>query len=123
MPWAELGLFFKKMSLEEMVNHIYGRSNVIDRLDRPNFIVKELNLYIDHLKSKIEEAIILNAANSIKSLIGFSTHLLEGIQYYENLLQNQLELFKEGRELIYAAFELSKEKIKTLQMELMEVKV
>ena len=47
--------FSKKMSLKEMVDHIYGRVNVITRKDRPNMFIKELNLYIDYLKNKIEE--------------------------------------------------------------------
>ena len=43
-----------------MVDHIYGRSNIITRTDRPNMFIKELNLYIDYLRKKKTETISIN---------------------------------------------------------------
>ena len=55
-PGPNLAYFSKKMSLKEMVDHIYGRANMISRTDRPNIFINELKIYIEYLKNKIEEA-------------------------------------------------------------------
>jgi len=46
-PGPNMAYFSKKMSLNEMTDHIYGRDNVISRTDRPNMFVKELGLYLE----------------------------------------------------------------------------
>lgn len=117
-PGPNLAYFSKKMTLVEIIDHIYGRRNMIDRQDRPNFIIKELNLYIDYLKTKINEAKILKLSNAGKSFLSFSSHLLEGIQFYENLLQTEVELFKNNRDQIQEALQISKEQIKSIQFDL-----
>jgi hypothetical protein len=38
-----------------MVSHIYGKTNVIERNDRPNMFLKEMGLYVDYLRNKIQE--------------------------------------------------------------------
>ncbi|MEN8248761.1 MAG: hypothetical protein ABFS32_07495, partial [Bacteroidota bacterium] len=55
-PGPNLAYFSRLMNLKEITDHIYGRINVITRTDRPNMFVKELNMYIDYLGNKIEEA-------------------------------------------------------------------
>ena len=37
-----------------MVRHIYGSSNIITYNERPNMFMKELRMYLDYLKDKIE---------------------------------------------------------------------
>jgi len=113
-PGPNLAYFSKKMSLEEMVDHIYGRGNVIDRMDRPNFIIKELSLYIDYLQAKIAEAKVLRLSNSFKSFISFSNHLLEGIEFYENLLDKNIDLFKNQRGQMLDDLVRSREIIKNI---------
>lgn len=49
-PGPNMAYFSKQMSLNEMLNHIYGRLDVISRDDRPNMYLKELSLYVDYLK-------------------------------------------------------------------------
>ncbi|MDO9261430.1 MAG: hypothetical protein Q7U08_05775, partial [Flavobacteriaceae bacterium] len=46
-PGPNMAYFSKKLSLKEMVNHIYGRTNVIERTDRPHMFVKEIYAYVD----------------------------------------------------------------------------
>ena len=53
-PGPNMAYFSKTVTLKEMTDHIYGRSNVISRTDRPNMFIKELSCYIDFLKVKIE---------------------------------------------------------------------
>ncbi|KKM60652.1 hypothetical protein LCGC14_1539670, partial [marine sediment metagenome] len=54
-PGPNMAYFSKIMSLKEITDHIYGRSNMITRTDRPNMFIKELKIYIDFLKNKIKE--------------------------------------------------------------------
>ena len=54
-PGPNLAYFSGKYSLKEMVDHIYGRTNVMERTDRPNFFVKELKMYIDYLGGKMKK--------------------------------------------------------------------
>ena len=54
-PGPNLAYFSKVATLKEMVDHIYGRMNLITDPNRPNMFVKELSLYIDYLQKKMEE--------------------------------------------------------------------
>jgi hypothetical protein len=55
-PGPNMAYFDKLLSLEDMTKHIYGLENFMSRTDRPNMFMKELNLYMDFLKNKLEEA-------------------------------------------------------------------
>ena len=83
-PGPNLAYFSGVFSLKEMVDHIYGRLNILNSLHRPNMFVNELNLYIDHYKKKIETGIALNP-KQVKSLAAFKANLLDGIDYYKEL--------------------------------------
>jgi hypothetical protein len=84
-PGPNMAYFSKMMSLTEIIDHIYGRSNVITRTDRPNMFMKELKLYIDFLKNKIEETKVPRTKKQENYLINFEKNLREGINYYYNL--------------------------------------
>ena len=54
-PGPNLAYFSKIATLKEMVDHIYGRMNLITDSARPNMFIKELKLYIDYFSKKVEE--------------------------------------------------------------------
>jgi hypothetical protein len=54
-PGPNLAYFSRKLSLHDMVDHIYGRKNVIERNDRPHMFVKELRLYLKYFMDKLED--------------------------------------------------------------------
>lgn len=87
-PGPNMAYFSKIVSLKEMLDHIYGRTNVIARTDRPNMFAKELWMYIDFLKNKIEEAQEEFTEKQRKYMITFAINLKEGIFYYQNLYEN-----------------------------------
>jgi hypothetical protein len=78
-----MAYFTKEVSLRKMVDHIYGRVNIIERKDRPHMFIKELELYLDFLNNKVK-SIKDNAKESAK-LETFATALEQGIEYYEDL--------------------------------------
>jgi hypothetical protein len=84
-PGPNLAYFSHEMTLKEMVDHIYGRKNVIERTDRPNLFVKELSVYFDYLKKQIDDEVKPLADSTIKKYNNFKKNLLEGIEYYKQL--------------------------------------
>lgn len=82
-PGPNLAYFSGVFSLRDMVDHIYGRLNILNALPRPNMFVNEAQLYIDYLK----KAIVKNIdAKQHKYLSSFRANLIEGIEYYKGLL-------------------------------------
>ena len=84
-PGPNLAYFSGTFSLAEMVNHIYGRINLLNSLYRPNMFINELNLYIDHFKKRLESDLSLNP-KQIKQLQVFKNNLMDGIEYYNDLV-------------------------------------
>lgn len=120
-PGPNMAYFSKLMSLNEITDHIYGRENVISRGDRPNMFVKELTIYIDYLKNKIEEAKdSINKKQEIY-LTTFAKNLNEGIAYYESLFSASKETFKETKSIILGDLNSSRNKLQLLHVEIGEL--
>ena len=85
-PGPNLANFSKVVSLRQMVDHIYGRINVIDDATRQNMFITELKLNIDFLEGEIKELANAFSDQSTKYLKAFRAKLLEGAVYYENLV-------------------------------------
>ena len=117
-PGPNMAYFSKKISLKEMVDHIYGRSNIITRTDRPNMFIKELNLYIDYLKSKIEETSTVINNKQERYLTTFSKNLEEGINYYESLFDNMKEIFEDTKSSILNELNTSKNALQLLNLKI-----
>ncbi len=91
-PGPNLAYFSRRMTLKEMIDHIYGRTNVIERTDRPNLFVKELSINIENLKQQIREEMVPIAKVQEKRIETFKKNLLEGITYYRELFFNNNKL-------------------------------
>ncbi len=83
-PGPNMAYFSETASFKQMVDHIYGRFNLIECTDRPNMFAKELNIYIDYLKEQIADLKSTNK-KGIRSLEKFKKNLLNGIEYYSSL--------------------------------------
>jgi len=83
-----MAYFSEVMTLKEMVDHIYGKINVIKRKDRPNMFIKELMIYIDYLKAKMDETSAPWSEKQQEYFITFRNNLDKGIQYYKELFAN-----------------------------------
>ncbi len=117
-PGPNMAYFSKLMSLNEITDHIYGRANVISRDDRPNMFVKELTIYIDYLKNKIEEAKDSINKKQENYLTTFVKNLNEGIAYYESLFSASNETFKETKSMILGDLNSSRKKLQLLHAEI-----
>jgi hypothetical protein len=90
-PGPNLAYFSKTATLAEMIGHIYGRNNVIQRTDRPNMFIKELLIYLEYYKEQIFDFRMNITEKGRKQLISFGNNLNDGITYYQNLFQGKLE--------------------------------
>lgn len=69
-----------------MVDHVYGRINILNSLKRPNIFVNELILYVEYLKKKMLEFEKNAVTNQEKYVQAFKDNLLSGINYYIKLV-------------------------------------
>lgn len=81
-PGPNLAYFSGVFSLKEMVDHIYGRINILNSLQRPHMFINELKLYIDYFKKKIKTDIVAINDKQEKYYQKCKTNLLNGISYY-----------------------------------------
>lgn len=96
-PGPNLAYFSKTMSLKEIIDHIYGRTNSITRTDRPNMFINELKLYIDYLKNKLEETRASMNSKQEKYLLTFSNNLKDGLNYYYSLFSDLKGRFEDSK--------------------------
>ncbi len=85
-PGPNLAYFSGIFKLQEMVDHIYGRKNILNSVKRPHVFVNELQMYISYLKKETEKH--LNNFSEKKSgmLLSFRANLNEGINYYLSIV-------------------------------------
>lgn len=96
-PGPNMAYFSETATFKQMVDHIYGRFNLIKRCDRPNMFAKELNIYIDYLKEQISDLKDPDK-KSLRNLEKFKKNLLGGIEYYNSLsekVKGQYDQFKD----------------------------
>ncbi|MCK3684191.1 hypothetical protein [Maribellus sp. YY47] len=85
-PGPNLAYFDKVSTLKEMVDHIYGRINILSKMPRPNMFVKELSMYLDIFKERVDA--FLGNTEDVKekrNLEKFRKNILDGIDYYQTL--------------------------------------
>ncbi len=104
-PGPNLAYYSKISSLQEMADHIYGKKSVMERTDRPNMFIKELNLYIDFLQKKLEVAKTVMDKKQERYLTKFTNNLEEGILYYNDLFGNLKDTFEETRSIVLKELE------------------
>jgi hypothetical protein len=83
-PGPNIAYFNKIVTLQEITDHIYGRSSILSSAERPHMFIKELLLNVDYLKEQVEELRETNE-KMLKPLINFCHNLLTGISYYKTL--------------------------------------
>ena len=119
-PGPNMAYFDQEVSLSDMVSHIYGNKSILRTDNRPNLFVKELKMYVDYFRNEIDNISgdITNA--QLKKWNTFKTNILEGIEYYQNLLspasyfKNDLNKIK--KDFDFYRLELNEIRIPTLEL-------
>jgi hypothetical protein len=84
-PGPNLAYFSNTFSLQQMVDHIYGRINILNSLKRPNMFVNELGLYVDYLKNEMHKNMQTVTEKQNKFFTNFKNNLLSGVEYYNSI--------------------------------------
>ncbi len=77
-------------TLETMVDHIYGRKDIPGLQNRPSFLIRELQLYIDYYRSELEKTAEGIIERTTKYLVEFKKNLFVSIEHYQ-ALANEFE--------------------------------
>ncbi|MDO9036843.1 MAG: hypothetical protein Q7U59_00670 [Lutibacter sp.] len=115
-PGPNMAYFTKDLSLKEMVNHIYGRANVIETNNRPHMFIKELAMYVDYFSNKVEEFSDSFNVKNQKYLNAFQSNLNDGIEYYHQLFSDSKIYFEANKEGLLSELE-------TLKIALFSIKI
>jgi hypothetical protein len=85
-PGPNLAYFKGVFSLKEMLDHIYGKANIILDPERPQVFVKELQLYVQHLQHEISKSLPEKSQKFEAYVDKFKANLSQGISYYQELI-------------------------------------
>ena len=85
-PGPNIAYFSEIVSLQKMIDHIYGRASVLIDQNRPHMFIKELSLYVDYwfeLFNNVKEGIDQKRIRNVQS---FYKNMMNGIAYYRELV-------------------------------------
>ncbi len=99
--------FSKIITLEEMVNHIYGKISLLTRPDRPHMFIREFACYVEYFHKEIEMASLSLSTLKLKYFRQFKENLLNGANYYQHfarkLRERERSRFLDDLEVLYKA--------------------
>lgn len=83
--------FNRTFSLEEMIDHIYGRLSLVFKSERPHMFIEEMRLNLDYLKEEITLFSQRISNRQVGFFDAFKSKLLEGIDYYRDLTKQFID--------------------------------
>ena len=83
-PGPNIANFSKVVSLQTMVDHIYGRTNLVTNPDRPHVFIAEMGIYFKFLKKELEQGDSGDKKRRSYYEL-FLKNLGEAINYYQQL--------------------------------------
>jgi hypothetical protein len=119
-PGPNLAYFSKVMSLQNIVDNIYGRANMVSRSDRPNLFIKELQIYIDYLKNKVDDVKTTMTKKDEKYLLNFTKNMSLGVAYYKALFNDAKAVFNDTRHNILNELNSREIELKNIYAEIHE---
>ncbi len=96
-PGPNIAYFSKVVTLKEMMDHIYGRINLVSDPDRPNMFIKELKLYVDYFIKEVKKVAPQPTNKQIAYLNEFKVNMQDGISYYRELFPQMIHEAEEYR--------------------------
>lgn len=89
-PGPNIAYYSEIKKLNEMCSHIYGREDIAVADKRPHMFIKELSMYVDHLKELVDDFSITLSERDIKTVTTFKDNIFDGINYYRTLADRSL---------------------------------
>jgi len=98
-PGPNLIYFSRIFSLKEMIDHVYGKINVLNpQRVRPHVFINELRLYVNYLKGLVVRASAKMSVKEGDSFAEFRKNLRAGIEYYKTIASALVEESELSRE-------------------------
>ncbi len=114
-PGPNMAYFTKVVSLKEMVDHIYGRIDILKK-NSPNMFIKELDMYVDYLKQMVSESLKPLQEKQAGYLKSFKENLQEGIDYYKKIFAGVIEESRSAKEKLIAELEALEKKLSGIML-------
>ncbi len=89
-PGPNLAYFSKISTLQEMIDHIYGRMNLLNATYRPHMFIKELKMYVDYFIKEVKKDMEAPTDKQRQYWNEFKKNLFEGIEYYKGLFPTMM---------------------------------
>ncbi len=115
-PGPNMAYFEGKRSLQEMIDHIYGRIDLTVNKKRPNLFLKELNMYYDYFKNKVDELQYAFTERQVNYLEKFRNNLNNGIEYYKNLFSEYGDKIRGTARELHAELEKIENRLNTISI-------
>ncbi len=90
-PGPNIKYFSRQLSLEELVDHIYGRLSVMDDKKRPHMFIEEARQYLGLFARVDSELWLKEQFGTVRFKEAFATNFLAGLSYYQQLAGQFLE--------------------------------
>ena len=113
-PGPNTAYFNKIYTLQELVDHIYGRHDLLRNVERPSMFINELRLYISFLENYISTNQNTMDANKEKYINKFKNEMLSGISYYRELSEKLFEVDTEKYMEFHNQLDQAENQINTL---------
>lgn len=115
-PGPNLAYFSGVYSFDELIGHIYGRESVLQKTNRPNMFVQELNLYIKYFQGLLAQYNLSKNDKKRKQLLVFKNQLLAGVDYYKTLFKNLSDQAASQLQLMAEELSIAKDKLDQLMI-------
>jgi hypothetical protein len=115
-PGPNLAYFNKVVSLREMVDHIYGRINLLCKACRPHMFINELRIYIDYLKEQLNETFDPENIKQMKYYRSFCKNMQDAVAYYTALTARIVTTDGAGKEMFMQELQLIGQEIRDIEM-------
>lgn len=115
-PGPNMAYFSRIVSLKEMVDHIYGRINIITRNDRPNLFLKELYQYVDYFMKAIDDIRGATSKKQQEYYTAFRDNLYDGIKYYRSLVSDLGDMVNEIKMDMLGELEIVESELRNIEL-------
>lgn len=85
-PGPNLAYFSGVYKMDEMLDHIYGRRNLLNTTQRSHMFINEMLININYLKDEYNKYTQTLNTKKLRQLQIFKDNLISGIEYYKSLL-------------------------------------
>lgn len=116
-PGPNLAWFSRTYSLEELVGHIYGKTDLLAGVKRPNLFINELNLYVEYYNKGREVYSKNPTPKKLKYLQKFAQQILVGIDYYSTLVECLTQESEDYRQEMKGQLAVSEEQVRGFVVE------